>query len=1813
MRTLLRSLTIAILCLSASSCSLFDRSALRVTSELPKGAIPTSGVLKFEFSRAVVLPESTNTWTTTPYIEFTPRIEGKFVWQDSSHLIFSPDALLPGDTKFKGKINSALLTKLAHATAFKGDEEFSFATESFLMKRAEFFYDRIDNKRTVGVKANLEFTYSVNPEDVGKNMTIEIDGAPHSAWKIVSNVQARIIPIEIGSMTQLEKSRKISIAIKEDLVSPETKTHLLMPEPFVYTLPGLEELKIYGHDAGLDGKEGIIKVSTSQEVDLPLVKSVVKISPDPSFTIESAGGMGFVIRGKFETATSYHLVIQKGLQSILGAKTQNDYEADIVIGDMNPTFSFAAQGAYMLLSGSKSIAVKTVNLPKLNVRVSQVFQNNIVFFLEQGRSYDYGYESDEEGEGDYHPSRKYRFSVGNYGRGLESKTIDIQSPRNQEVTTNIDLSSYLRNDYKGFLLVEIASPNEGWRSTAKLISISDIGLIVKQSKQELTVFATGLNDNEPLSGVTINLISHNNQVMASLETNSDGAAIFKNFGQLQGEDFQLKVITASKGEDFNFINLPDYRVETSRFDVGGKIESDGQYDVFLYGDRKLYRPGEKLILTGIVRDQQNNVPGSFPVKVKMFNPRGSQVTEFMRTINEEGSFEVTYPLQLNMPTGDYRFDVFTGNDLFLTTYSVSVEDFVPDRIRVSMAADRHSASSGDSIGYSFQAFNFFGPPASGRSYEFEGTLTAAPYISKRFPEFWFANDGASDFTSQPVVSEGKTDDEGKGNETFTIPKDASSSGVLIARGRVGVFDESGRPVYQLATTIVHPNDYYIGVSKAMDYYVAPDVPQTIRLIAVNPDDAPIKDFHARVLLLRKEWHTVLRMHEQTNTLRYVSEMREVEIENKEVTLGDSPTPYTFTVPSVSGDYIVRISKKDGEGYNEFQFYSYSWGSTDVTSFQLDPEAKVDITFDKAAYEPGEKAHILFKTPFDGTMLVTVERNKVLSYRYLKAEKNTATMDLTVQDEFMPNVYIAAVLFRKVNTLTIPLLVGHGFAPLFAEKKSNKLSVSISAPEKIRPRGKQKLSVSIGGGEKNVFVTIAAVDEGILQVKEFATPDPYSWFYTRKALETQTFDFFRDLLPEIDKNKKSAAGGSDYEEKAKRTNPVAAMRFKPVSLWSGILRTNSDGEADVTFDVPEFSGELRIMAVAYKGGRFGFAEKRMKVADPVVVTPALPRFASPNDVITMPITAFNTTDKPVSVKFSISTEGPLVAAQSRASLDINANQERYVNVTLKATDQIGKATVKVVTEALGESMESVTEIPVRPISPFVTECIAGSVSAGNAISLALSDQFLPNGRKSYLTVSPFPVANFSKELKYLVGYPHGCLEQTTSKAFPQIYLRDIAVLLDPSILEHGSPTYFVNEAITKITGMQADDGRFSYWPGGSEYNSWATVYATHFLVEAKKAGYSVPEATLKSALNAITTIARSKLMEDYYRQVNNKTEITRIADKSSVYALYILALAGQPELSIMNFYRTAPALLTPDTRYLLAGSFALSNDRKTFLELLPPQFVVEEPRRMSGGWFDSPIRANAIMLNVLLETDPSNPNIPRYMDYLSKSYEAHYWYSTQDDAFTLLAFGKAARRAGSGKFDGTITMPGNTQHYSGGNQKYDISAVQGKIGFSLNGEGQVYYSLITEGVRRDGNVRIEDKNLRVRREFFNRFGAPIALDGVKQNSLVVIKITAATDVDRLDNVAISDLLPAGFEIENPRLVETTQYKFIQGESTPDYVDIRDDRINYYTNFNGTRLRIFYYLVRAVSKGEFQYAPITAEAMYDGNYYSGSGRGVLKVVE
>ena len=400
------------------SCSREESEILRATSPLPEGVLAQDAVIAVTFSRGVVPQDSLNKWTDMPLIEFTPAIPGKFVWQDTSRLVFSPDAPFAGDAKYSGRLNTDLLKTLARAKSFSGRSEFEFSTQRFTMTQAEFFYDRLGEQRQVGIKANLIFTYAVNPEEVGSHIKLTIDKQAQSIARVMTTQRNKVIAVEVGVVTQLDKEREVAVSFDDQLISPETNTHIWMERPFVYNLPPLGELKIYGHEAGFDGAQGWIRVRTSQQVDPAACKGFVSIDPARDFTVQS-DGQSFTLHGKFEPGTAFRLHIGKGLESMLGGRTQNDYDADIIIGNITPSFGFRSEsGLYMLLSGQRALEVKTININKLNVRVSQVFQNNLVFFLDGGRYYDYEYYNEggdeEEGGGSYR--RKYRYNLGPYGR-----------------------------------------------------------------------------------------------------------------------------------------------------------------------------------------------------------------------------------------------------------------------------------------------------------------------------------------------------------------------------------------------------------------------------------------------------------------------------------------------------------------------------------------------------------------------------------------------------------------------------------------------------------------------------------------------------------------------------------------------------------------------------------------------------------------------------------------------------------------------------------------------------------------------------------------------------------------------------------------------------------------------------------------------------------------------------------------------------------------------------------------------------------------------------------------------------------------------------------------------------------------------------------------------------------------------------------------------------------------------------------------------------------------------------------------------------
>jgi uncharacterized protein YfaS (alpha-2-macroglobulin family) len=621
---------------------------------------------------------------------------------------------------------------------------------------------------------------------------------------------------------------------------------------------------------------------------------------------------------------------------------------------------------------------------------------------------------------------------------------------------------------------------------------------------------------------------------------------------------------------------------------------------------------------------------------------------------------------------------------------------------------------------------------------------------------------------------------------------------------------------------------------------------------------------------------------------------------------------------------------------------------------------------------------------------------------------------------------------------------------------------------------------------------------------------------------------------------------------------------------------------------------------------------------------MPRFLSPTDKLQVPVTLSNTTNKATSAQVSIKTTGGLeVSSEARQTVDLAANSENQVQFTLNAAPAIGTGQVIVEVTALGKMYSDQTDITIRPITSLLKTSGSGIANAGATTTINMATDFIPATTQAKLVISKSPVSQFSDHLEYLLVYPYGCVEQTTSGAFPQLVLADLSTAISKnqpaaaftSKSVRSIANTNVQEAIRRLQSMQLYNGALSYWPEGGSESWWGTTYAAHFMIEAKKAGFQVSDQVLDRMFAYLEQQVKMKKSEEYFYYDGSNTRLSKkIAPKEIAYSLYVLALGGNADIATMNYYKSNKNLLAIDSKYLLGTTYQLLGDNASYQSLIPPAFSGERSVNAFGGSFYSYIRDEALSLNALIETDPKNTQIPIMAKHLSEQLKGQKYLNTQERAFALLALGKLAKKVNATDIKAEVKSGGSTlATFTGEDVVLTKSVVNKTVNIQPSGNGSLYYFWQAEGLSATGQAKEEDSYLQVRKTFYNRFGQPVSGTSFRQNDLIVVKITlASTDGSAVENVVITDMLPAGFEIENPRISDLPEMSWASNAAVADHFDIRDDRINLFATAKA-QPQTFYYVVRAVSKGIFKMGPVSADAMYNGEYHSLHGAGEIQVAE
>jgi len=1801
----LRVVLSVIVLILMNSCSRFS-DVIDLSSKNFGDEVALQQNLIFTFTEDVIPDSLIGAWTDRELIQFDPVVAGRFRFTTTRELIFSPVTGFDPSADYKATFTDQIVEYAPSGKPLTAERSLTFHTPYLRADRLDLFWsETVPGSGRPMLRASIVFNYQVDPEEVHSRLSMNMNGNPVSTV-LLSNRVDNIIVVSIeGIDPQTSGGNPLTATIQAGLPCSECNNATGGEMSVSAYIGDINRLSILSADPVFEGANAMIRVRTNQRIAGTDVRSLIKTDPQVSVTAEVTNE-GILIRGPFRSGSTYDLTISDQLQGVHGGRLESAYQSYVAFGAMEPSIQFtSSKGFYLSSKGAKTIGVEITNVPEVRVMVYKIYENNLLNYVNSNRYTNWNVNSSGSGTNFGQFGYNY-YGIENYGDVIIDRTLDARDLTIKDGVNMLTLDLEEDSRYKGVYLVNVASTENQWIGSWRMVSYSDIGLIVKTTDDEAVIFANSIIDTKPMSGVEVTLISTNNQTMKSGTTDANGMVRIS--GLLKdAAGFRLGMVSAKQNNDFNIILLEDTRVENSRFDVGGQWTNPAGYQAFLYPERDIYRPGESIHLNAIIRDTNWGTPGKMPLLLQVRLPNGRELATQQQVLSDKGAAAYTIPLDASAVTGTYMAELYTSNRVLLASLPISVEEFLPDRIKVALDTDQKRVPLGGSVVSTITATNLFGPPAAFRNYEMSLNLQRMPFSSTKFPDVDFSLRVKDGIVLLSDSRAGKTDAKGQATETFTPPMSYSDMGLLRARLFATVFDESGRPVNQIQDVTIETQSIFYGI-RQMDSYVDLSRPVTVGFVAVDKDGAPVPGTKGRVQVIRFEWQNVIQRN-YDDRYRYVSQKKEIVVSDRIIDMTDGTHSFTF-LPQVSGQYEIRVMRPGSEHWVANSFYAYGFGYTSGSSFEVDTDGQITVETDKENYAPGETAKLLFKTPFAGRLLVTVERNSVLETYTIETDKRAAVLDLRIKDEHVPNIYVAATLLKPVTDQSVPLTTAHGYHSISVVRSNSIIPITITAPSTSRSNRTQQVRVKAQSNSA-VELTIAVVDEGILQLKNFVTPDPHAYFYAKRALEVRSFDVYPYLFPEM--FGRSSFGGDGYDMSL-RVNPMGSRRARLVSFWSGIVKTNNAGDAVYDIAIPSYSGQLRVMAVAWNGSAFGSAQHSITVADPIVISAALPRFMSPGDSLDMGLILTNTTNNQTQGTAAISVGGPArMSGTITKNISIPANSEHIASFGIVAERNIGEARIGISVRTSGETFSDTIYVPVRAASGLIKKSGNGQLD-NKAVTINPGQGYIPATSQTRLLLSRSPLVAFTASLADLLAYPYGCAEQTISAAFPQLYYEDLSALLEqPGSRRPSDPVYNVQQAINKIETMQLYNGSLSYWPGGNYESWWATVYAAHFMQEAQRAGFDVNTSVLQRMYWYIETRNRERnTIRYYYNDENGLLVEKTIAPKEVAYGLYVLAMAGQPDLPGMNYYKDNVTMLALDSRYLLATAFMRIGDQASYKAVLPNRFAGEKSLSVTGGSFHSFIRDQGISLNAMLESDPTNPQIAPLVRQLSEQVAQARYLNTQEQAFALLAMGKFLRmEAGNTSSAKVTTGSTNLGSFTGEDLVLELKSQVAPITITSSGSGNVYYFWESKGLTTSETVAETDQVLKVRRNFLNRSGQMITSRRFKQNDLVVVRLTVNTlDGSSLDNVVVSDLLPAGFEIENPRIGDVPELQWVTNAAIADHIDIRDDRINLFTSADGNE-RHFYYLVRAVSKGRFFQGPVSADAMYNGAYHSYNGAGTIYI--
>jgi uncharacterized protein YfaS (alpha-2-macroglobulin family)/uncharacterized protein YxeA len=1766
--------------------------------------------------------------------DFSPSIKGKTYWLDAQTVEFRPDQPLESGESYKATF---ALNKITETEKDLGEFEFDFRVISPGVSIIQNGLVSQNNTSLDFMKLTGVVTTSDQEDPKAIEKILNIDYGQNLRVKWQHDVEKNTYAFSIDSIKKFKESAVLKISWSGKVIDADDdgSFDIKVPASGSYTVLAIKPVQDLEDYALIQLSEPI---NVSQ--DLTGLITLNNLS-DLRFTIDRSQ---IKVYSTQNLEGNYTINVDAGIENIQGKKLEHSKTANIVFENKNPSVTIAGSGTILPNSGKLVLPFEAINLKAVDITVIKIYENNIPQFF-QSNGYKDGTDLRrvakpvvqkvlrlDEDKGlnlskknrftldldkliKAEPGAMYRVTIG----FRQSYNVFACAEDDTETATSSDeeygsygekidedddfwnaYNSYYPNNYRWNDRDNPCTPsyytNERWASRNLLAS--NIGLIAKRGNDNtMLIVSTDLLTAKPLEAVTFELLDYQNQIIYTTKSDADGLATL----ELKRKPFLL---IAKKGEERGYLKLDDGgSLPLSRFDVSGDVVQNGLKG-FIYGERGVWRPGDSIFLSFILEDKLKKLPANYPVTFEFYNPKGQLYKKSVNGKPMNGFYTFKTSTDRESPTGNWPVKIKAGASTFSKT--VKVETIMPNRLKINFDIGKTPYLGIGAASSAVLTANWlFGNVGKNLKAKVDVNLNTMKTTFKGFEAYEFDNPTVTFQSQVKTVFEGTLNEKGSAAINTNLNENNTAPGMLKANFTTKVFEAGGNFSIDNFSIPYHVYKNYYGIKTPegdnLSGMLLTGKDHLVNIINVDRNGNLLKGKKGvNVEVYKVQWRWWWEQDDENSFANFTQNNYNKIISNTYVTLTNGKADYKLRIDEPEwGRYLILVRDENG-GHVTGKSVYIDWPGWAQREQATNPTeaSMLSFTANKPNFKVGEEVVLTIPSGKGGRALVSIENgSRVLKTFWTNTNTGQTQFKFIAESNMAPNVFATVTLMQPhaqtVNDLPIRM---YGSIPILVEDPNTILIPTIQMANKLKPEVESSITI----GEKNkkeMTYTVAIVDEGLLDLTRYKTPDAHAAFYAKEGLGVKTWDLFDYVLGAWGGNLERILSIGGDGSINRNLSPAKANRFIPVVKYLGPFHIKAGESKTHRFKLPQYIGAVRAMVVAGQNGAYGFTEKSIQVKKPLMVLATLPRLIGPGEQFTLPVTIFATESNLKNVTLSLQLQNLQVTGNPVQIVSFPQPGEKMAYYQIKAPLTTGIAKAKITAKSGSEVTTYNVEMDIRNPNPYITNVVSATIQPGASFSQAYLPVGMNGTNSGAIEYSSLPPVNFKKRLNYLLQYPHGCVEQTTSAVFPQLYLDR---LINLSAKQKATSEANIKAGIGKLKGFQNTDGGLSYWPGSGDSDEWGTNYTAHFLVESQNTGYTLPVGMFDGIIRFLKNKA-----SNWVPNSNNFYG----GDLSQAYRLYVLALAKRADIAAMNRLRTFE-YLSVAAKWRLAAAYKLAGQGEAANGLVENLATDVKPYTQLGGTYGSDVRDQAMILETLTLLG-RKAAAGQLLQPLAAKLGTDEWYSTQTTAYSLLAIAKfcGANTSSnllkySSSINGKISNVNSKQYFV-----QEQLPVKGSINIKNTGNRVLFARIILQGQPGAGQNnflpnRIDVLGMDIQYKLLN--GKALNPASIRQGTDFYAEVTIKNPgkMGLYEQMALTQIFPSGWEIINTRVNDNES---ILASSPYTYRDVRDDRVLTYFNLRENQSVKYKVLLNASYIGKYYLSATQCEAMYNNNI-SASEKGM-----